>query len=152
MLSPHARKTCLVCNSSELLPLMWIMQEGKLHGSLSHKYMYECKTIVGCTRCNHSHIEVYSHDCWNVPEYEDWDMYWWYVLDPGNTLKLRKFIDACAIPLEPSCNCSRHTVLRLACTGLPGNIQHVTKPHDRPSYAKLIIDIENGQPVFRLEK
>jgi hypothetical protein len=149
---PYHRISCLVCGSSNLESLMWIATRGVPHGESGHKYVYDYTTMVMCTACGHAQMESYSHECWNPPWEEDWDMYWWYVLDRDSSDSLRSLLTSCPAPLDASCDCPIHNALRDSSDKAYGGILHVETPNARSRYTHLTLEMQSGAPAFVVQR
>jgi hypothetical protein len=143
---------CLVCDGKELEELLRLKERGIPHGAPGHEVVHDVTTLLVCQRCQHAILQVYSHDCWAYEGDEDWEMYWWYVLEPEGLAYLRTWLPSCPQPLDPNCSCALHEGLRAAETSLHAGIRHTYTPHRHAPYARLIFSDSEGVPTFRSEK
>ena len=148
MQPPQAYPHCLGCGQAQLQPLLWIAETGLPHDLSGHHIIYTCRVIFACPLCCQAQLESYSHDCWSHDE--DWDMYWWYLLDPNSTQQLCQLMGACPAPLSPTCPCALHQALRPISERLYGGIRHATSSYGQVQFARLRLQLEQGQPTFKL--
>jgi len=146
----YERATCTVCDFPALAPLIWIEQSGFPHGDAGHNTTYSRHAMAVCQQCDHAQLSSYSHDCWSSDE--DWDMYWWYVLDPPDVAQLRALLKACPKPRDPHCGCSIHVALRSTSERLYGGIQHAVSPDGKVRSAKISLEMIEDVPTFHVKR
>jgi hypothetical protein len=148
MISIYNRSNCFVCDSKNLRLLLSLEIDGIPHGNSGHGHVYNCKSILLCDSCAHAQLECYSHDCFSHYEDEDWDMWWWYILDKASTVELIQLISNCPNPLNSGCDCSMHVSLRDSSQGLWGGIKSAIYPNDNVEAASIKLEINSGKPLF----
>jgi hypothetical protein len=153
---PQRRKTCIFCGQEDLHPLMWIRRNGEPPGSPGHNILYESSSIAACNACGQAQLEEHSHDCFSPPGEEDWDMYWWYLLDPEERAWLERLLAACPAPLDPACACPLHQGLRASCetlydgAALLHHLPHAPFPGGSVAYRRLALEESAGKFRLRL--
>jgi hypothetical protein len=123
-----ARKSCLFCGSQRLQPLLHLAAEGLPHGAAGHLFAFGYDSMTTCEACGHGQLEKYSHDCFHYQGDEDWDMYWWYALRPGEVARLRDLLERCPDRLNAQCTCALHHSLQESSVRLWGGVQHRVNP------------------------
>ncbi|GCE06882.1 hypothetical protein [Dictyobacter aurantiacus] len=141
--------SCLVCQASGLELLMHVRDAGIPHEASGHNFAYASTLLLACQQCGSGILQKYSHDCWNYWEDEDWDMYWWYVLDLTSMQTIRQLLETCPAAQDPSCNCTLHLILRGSET-IYGGIQHANAPSSHADFARLTIVQEGDHSKLQL--
>lgn len=121
-----ARESCPVCGHDGLNGLAMIAETGVTHGRPHHNFTHTYWKTAVCPTCDHAIIEQFSHDCFGYYGDEDWDMFWWYVLAPGDTAVLRQHLAACPASLDGNCDCALHQSLRESCAALSPAVPHAS--------------------------
>jgi hypothetical protein len=142
---------CLIC-SERIEPMLALEIAGVPHGRPGHNVQYSRRVLGVCPNCDHGQLECYAHDCWDHPADEDWDMYWWYVLEPDEQSKLDALLKRCPAPLDATCACEVHVPLRRAAQRLYGGIRHAVSPSSRARFAYLTLDTEGEAPTLRVRQ
>lgn len=75
-------------------------------------------TLAVGSKCGIGQLEVFSYDCWNHCEDEDWNIYWWYVLEQNDVTTLNNMLATCPDPENSQCICDIHTTLCSYCERL----------------------------------
>jgi hypothetical protein len=145
---PYRRAACLVCASPHMQPWLWIAEAGIPHNQPRHHYAYSYSAMAICGSCDSAQLEQHSHDCWNHYADEDWDMYWWYVLDQPGAVRLDHLLTACPARLRATCTCRLHRALQTVCERLSGGITHATDPNGTTHHAAIRLDVHHGNPMF----
>ncbi|MBN2006508.1 MAG: hypothetical protein JXA21_24365 [Anaerolineae bacterium] len=140
---------CLVCGKPAQV-LMELDEHGIPHGEPGHNVAYSYAVISVCGACGHGVLEKYSHDCWDYDE--DWDMYWWYALAPGDVAELRRCLTGCPNPLNHACDCPVHVALRKSSEYAYGGVRHAYSQSSRAQYAWLTLEVHEGMPKFVVDK
>jgi hypothetical protein len=146
----HARRTCVVCGSLNLAPLVWIDLRGVPHSDPGHNVVYDYTGVIVCGACGHAQLEKFSHDCWSMDE--DWDMYWWYVLNPDDVKRFRQMLDSCPNSLDPKCTCPVHEGLRHSSERVYGGVRHAYFADEKTQYCWLSLEVSEGIPSLRMDK
>jgi hypothetical protein len=110
----HSSPFCNVCDSENLTLFMDIAKTGVSHGLPGHKYTYDSTILLVCQQCQHGQLVKYSHDCWAYFGDENWDMYWYYDLQPSDMKQLEILLRECPNPLDADCSCAVHTTMKTA--------------------------------------
>jgi hypothetical protein len=150
MQSAHSR--CLICGSPSLQPLLNLAAEGTPHGAAHHAFTSGYRLIVLCEVCGHGQLEIYSHDCFQHYEDEDWDMYWWYVLRSADVARLRDRLARCPDRLNAQCDCALHHSLRESASRLWGGVKHSVNPAGKISFAWLSLIELSDQVTWQVDR
>ncbi len=145
-----ARPTCIVCGSRDLEELVWIHLRGIAHGDPGHDVVHDYSGIIVCDTCGHGQLEEFSHDCWSPDE--DWDMYWWYALDPDDVKQLCGLLDSCPNPLDPKCACAVHESLKQSSERVYGGVKHTRFAQQKTQYCRLSLKVSKGIPSFGIDR
>ena len=148
----HERPTCVVCGSKDLNALVWIHLRGVPHGDPGHNVVYDYSGIIGCGACGHAQLEKFSHDCWSRDEDEEWEMYWWYALNPDDAKQLHQLLDSCPAPLDPNCVCPIHEGLRQSSEYVHGGVRHAYFANEKTRYRWLSLEVREGIPSLRMDE
>jgi hypothetical protein len=130
-----ARATCVICGSRQLQPLLNLSVEDVPHGAPGHVFTFGYNIVAVCAACGHGQLEKYSHDCFHYPGDEDWDMYWWYALRPGDVARVRDRSARCPDRLNAECACALHRSLRESSQRLWGGVKHAVNPAGKTAFA-----------------
>ena len=144
-----ARITCIVCGSTNLKALIWIHVRGVPPGEPAHNTVYDYSGMLVCQACGYSQLEKFSHDCWSHDE--DWDMYWWYVLNPNDTKSLDQLLAVCPNTLDAGCMCPMHVSLRHSAERLYAGVQHVCYPEESTGIGRLVLEVQAGIPNLSVD-
>jgi len=150
MLDP-ARTRCLICGSSQLRPLLHLSFEDVPHGEPGHVFTFGYNLVAVCDACGHGQLEKHSHDCFHYEDDEDWDMYWWYVLDPRMVRRLRELLIDCPEPLNAACQCVLHRSLQESGERLWGGVRHVVRPANKTDFAWLVLDEQPDRVTLKVD-
>lgn len=143
------RITCVVCASKQLQPLVWIHVRGIPPSEPEHNIIYDYSGILVCQACGYGQLEKFSHDCWSHDE--DWDMYWWFALNPDDTKSLAQLLVACPNPLDARCTCPIHASLRHSDEYLYAGVSHVCFPERQTRFGRLVLDVQAGIPSLSVD-
>jgi len=144
--------SCLICGSQQLQPLLNLSEVGVPHGAAGHNFTYAYQIITVCDACEHGQLEKYSHDCFSHYEDEDWEMYWWYALDPIALRRLRDLLVDCPDHLNTACQCTLHRGLRESSERLWGGVKHVTRPGEKAGFAWVVLDEQTGRVTLKVDQ
>jgi hypothetical protein len=142
-----SRPDCLICSSNNIKVVLALKMRGIPHDKKDHKFVYDYNSIFICNDCDRAQLESYSHDCYSYDE--DWDMWWWYVLDKLSSNYLRSLLVNCPNPLDYSCNCSLHLSLRESAERLWGGIKHSTTSYSN-LFSEISLETKEGKLAFIL--
>ncbi len=143
---------CLVCDSEGLVELLQLAERGVPHDTPGHEVVHDATVLLVCQHCQHAILQHYSHDCFAYIGDEDWEMYWWYVLEPEGLAHLRTWLPSCPQPLDPHCPCVLHQTLRTSTTSLHAGVKHSTIPYRHAPFARLVFSDLEGVPTLRSER
>ncbi|HLV98200.1 MAG TPA: hypothetical protein VKT82_05930 [Ktedonobacterales bacterium] len=143
---------CPVCDGEGLAEVLRLKERGVPHDAPGHAVVHDATILLVCQHCQRGILQVYSHDCWAYEGDEDWEMYWWYVLEPEGLAHLRTWLQSCPQPLDPQCPCALHQDLRASTTSLYAGVPHTYSPHRHAPYARLVFSDVEGVPTLRSEK
>lgn len=143
---------CLVCDSEGLVELLRLAERGVPHDTPGHEVVHDATVLLVCQHCQHAILQHYSHDCWAYEGDEDWEMYWWYVLEPEGLARLRTWLPSCQAPLDPNCPCVLHQTFRTSTTSLHAGVTHSYTPHRHAPFARLVVSDVEGVPTLRSER
>ncbi len=148
----HARPTCVVCGSRDLEAMVWIHLRGVPHDNPGHNVIYDYSGLVVCGACGHGQLETYSHDCWSLDVDEEWEMYWWYALNPDDVKRLHQLLDVCPNPLDPNCVCPVHKGLRQSRERIHGGVRSSYFAEAKTRYCWLSLEVSEDTPILRMDK
>jgi len=140
---------CLVCQASGPELLIHVRDAGIPHEAAGHNFVYASTILLACQQCGSGILQKYSHDCWNHREDEDWNMYWWYVLDLADMQSIRQLLEVCPAAQDPICSCALHCILR-GSEHIYGGITHANVPSSHADFARLTIIKEGGISKLQL--
>jgi len=143
---------CPVCDNKGLEELLRLKERGVPHDTPGHEVVHDATILLVCPNCQRGILQVYSHDCWGYEGDEDWEMYWWYVLEPEGLAQLRTWLPSCPQPLDPQCYCDLHQHLRATTTSLHAGVRHSYSPHPHAPYAQLVFSDAEGIPTLQSVK
>ena len=141
--------SCLVCQATNPERLMHVRDAGIPHEAAGHNFVYASTLLLACQQCGSGILQKYSHDCWNYWDNEDWEMYWWYVLDLGDMRTIRKMLEACPAAQDPTCNCDLHRILR-GSENIYGGIMHANTPSSHADFARLVLVKDGDNSALQL--
>jgi hypothetical protein len=141
---------CLICGSRELQPLLSLYEEGVDHGSPGHSITYAYGVLAACQACGRGQLESFSHDCFHYYGDEDWDMFFWFALEPPDVVRLRDALRGCPDPQDAGCGCAPHVSLRASGSHLWGGIPHAVAPGPSPRFAWLRVEEHADGPALAL--
>jgi hypothetical protein len=147
-----ARASCLICGSRPLQPLLNLSEEGVPHGAAGHNFTSAYQIIAVCGACGHGQLEKYSHDCFSHYADEDWEMYWWYALNPIELRRLRDLLIDCPDQLNVACTCALHRSLRESADRLWGGVQHAIDPGGLVKFAWALLAEQPDQIELKLDR
>jgi hypothetical protein len=150
-MSQYDRIACLICGSRRRRPVVWMAEAGIPHGDEGHELVYSAAVISCCESCGHGQLERYSHDCFSFYQDEDWDMYWWYALDPTTVTDLRQQLAGCPDPANGRCDCPVHTAWRTDCRALYGGVRYAIAPNQAADFAWLTVEAAADGPHLRID-
>jgi len=147
-----ARTSCLICGSRQLQPFLNLSETGIPHDAAGHNFTHAYHVIAICEACGHGQLEIYSHDCFHYYGDEDWDMYWWYALQPAEVLRLRALLEGCPDRLNAQCSGALHRSLRESSERLWGGIKHAINPEGKISFAWLSFIEQPDRPSLQVDR
>ncbi len=130
-------------------PFLNLSETGTSHGAAEHNFTHAYQIMAICEACRHGLLEKYSHDCFQYHGDEDWDMYWWYALDPIALGRLRELLTACPDPLNAACACAPHRSLRDSSERLWGGVQHAVDPAGKIAFTWMVLDEQPDQITLK---
>jgi hypothetical protein len=139
-----ARAICLICGSRSLQPFLNLSETGTSHGAAEHNFTHAYQLIVVCEACGHGQLEKYSHDCFHYYGDEDWEMYWWYALNPIDLRRLQVLLAACS--------CALHRSLRDSGERLWGGVTHAIDPAARTEFAWVRLEEQSDQVALKVDQ
>jgi hypothetical protein len=122
--------TCLTCRGPLRL-LVALSRRGTPHGHVpaevvedlepgEHNFVFDYTVVYVCDACGHGDVRSFSHDCFQPPWEEEWDMEWSADISPEDVARLRDGLADCPAPTRFSCECAAHERLRESKPALAG--------------------------------
>ncbi|MFD1050040.1 hypothetical protein ACFQ1S_33190, partial [Kibdelosporangium lantanae] len=78
----------------------------------AHNFVFDHTVVYACDSCGHGDLRSFSHDCFQPPWEEEWDMEWSADIAPEDMDHLRAAFTSCPSPTRFSCVCAAHERLR----------------------------------------
>jgi hypothetical protein len=147
-----ARASCLICGSRSVQPFLNLSETGTPHGAAAHQFTHAYQLIVVCGACGHGQLESYSHDCFHYDGDEDWDMIWWYALDPLALRRLRNLLAECPDQRNAECSCAVHRSLRASGERLWGGVKHAIGPEEKIGFAWIVVDEQSAGVTLEVDQ
>lgn len=147
----HSSPFCNICDSDNLIPLMHIAKTGVPHSSPGHKYTCDSTVLLVCQECQHGQVVKYSHDCWAYHGDEDWDMYWYYDLQPADMKRLETLLAECPHPLDADCSCGVHAAMKTAWELTSTYKANVKMSAQKVPYVRVSLEIQGNSSMSAMK-
>lgn len=113
---------CRACQGPARL-LVALNRRGTPHGSApaevvedlaaaEHNFVFDYTVVYACDACGHGDLRSFSHDCFQPPWEEEWDMEWSADIAPDDMAHLHAGLTSCPAPASFACSCAAHERLR----------------------------------------
>ena len=117
--------SCLHCGEPLRL-VAGLTRRGIPHGSApaevladldegEHNVQFDYKVVYACDACGLGDLRTHSHDCFQPPWEEDWDMTWSSQIPAADLAILTEGLAGCEDPARFACPCPAHERLRESC-------------------------------------